>query len=426
MHSRERGAAHVHILFFVFMLILFLGALGFAYLQMTEVETLRNTVASTVEENKNFRANALIRDHVLEDLKPLVGDTETYSGRANFNYVDTLGVAPSALNDVASAAKLRDRLNAFGAAVGVPDSQRGNLGEVLAYAKAALEKAKIDNETMDTARRTALSESAALRVAKDEAVAEANKTIADLKAQHDNLKGFLDTEFNKKQNEINAALTNVTQLRTEKNTLEAAHTKQVIEMTNVQDTLTAQNDALKNRMKLINPPHEADGEVISSSQAANLAWINLGRKDMLMPGTLFRITEPNSTAIKAYGTVTKVEQDRAEIHISGLKDRYTPVVKGDKIANDLYSPNVRRTVVLVGRFSYPLTKPVVADILRNLGNTVVDKPVPGVDLAIIGSDTVNETGDGFVDITETPEFKQIQFLSIETVTLNKVRDLLKL
>lgn len=426
MHSRERGAAHVHILFFVFTLVLFLGAVGLAYLQMDEVAKRDETVKQLTEDNRTLRADAVIRDHLIDELRPLVADTGTYEGRTGFNYQEALGVVPKPLSNVPSPAKIQERLRNFGGVFNVPDSQRSKLDEVLAYAGTEYQKYVAQVTTLDEARKSALKESETLRAAKDEAVRATQQQVSELADQHSALQTQITTGFSKKDGDLVAAQANITRIREEKNALEAQNTKTVLEMTNVQDTLSAQNDALKNRMKMVNPPQEPDGAVISSSQAAGLAWINLGRKDMLTPGTMFRISSPNSQEIKAYGQVKRIEQDRAEILISGLKDRYLPVVKGDLIANDLYSPNVRRTIVLVGRFSYPWTKPVVTEILRNLGNTVVDKPVPGVDLAIIGSDTVNESGDGFVDISETPEFKAIQFLSIETVTMNKVRDLMKL
>ncbi|MGK0435500.1 MAG: hypothetical protein ACJA0V_004666, partial [Planctomycetota bacterium] len=36
MHNRQTGAAHVPIMFFLILLVMFLGALGFAYVQQTK------------------------------------------------------------------------------------------------------------------------------------------------------------------------------------------------------------------------------------------------------------------------------------------------------------------------------------------------------------------------------------------------------
>ena len=47
MHSRQRGAAHVPIMFFLILMVLFFGALGFAYVQLTQNTDLiaRNAAA---------------------------------------------------------------------------------------------------------------------------------------------------------------------------------------------------------------------------------------------------------------------------------------------------------------------------------------------------------------------------------------------
>ena len=101
-------------------------------------------------------------------------------------------------------------------------------------------------------------------------------------------------------------------------------------------------------------------------------------------------------------------------------------MKGDLISNDLYSPNVRRNIYLMGRFSYPLNKPAVKMILEELGNRVHDNIGPGVDLVLVGGDTLNEDGDGFVPVTESQAYKDALFLGIEIATVSKVREFLRL
>ena len=46
-------------------------------------------------------------------------------------------------------------------------------------------------------------------------------------------------------------------------------------------------DALAQTLSLRNPPEVEDGKVISSSQAAGKAWIDIGQKQMLPRGTVF-------------------------------------------------------------------------------------------------------------------------------------------
>ena len=109
----------------------------------------------------------------------------------------------------------------------------------------------------------------------------------------------------------------------------------------------------------------------------------------------------------------------------GVVDRYDPVVRGDIVVNELYSPHVKRNIALIGRFSYPYPKPEVKRLLERLGNKVLDKVGIDCDLVVVGNDTVSEDG-GLNDITTSEEYKFAENQRIEIITLSKIRHLLKL
>jgi len=58
MHTRQSGAAHVNVFFFLVMLVLFLAALGTAYVTMEKnnelIEKARNADARTADVEKQF------------------------------------------------------------------------------------------------------------------------------------------------------------------------------------------------------------------------------------------------------------------------------------------------------------------------------------------------------------------------------------
>jgi hypothetical protein len=148
---------------------------------------------------------------------------------------------------------------------------------------------------------------------------------------------------------------------------------------------------------------------------------------MLQPDTVFRVRAPKSDRVKAIATVTRVEQDRAEVLLTGVVDPIGNAVQdGDELYNDLYSPNSKRVIFMLGRFSYPYNKDMVEKLLKRLGNTVVAKMGPGVDTVLLGDDAVNEAGDGFAVVTDSADYKQATDLGVEFVPLRKVKDLLKL
>src|SRR6185436_11170614 len=141
------------------------------------------------------------------------------------------------------------------------------------------------------------------------------------------------------------------------------------------------------------------------------AFINLGRKDNLTSGTIFRIKNPkgdkNVDKVKAYATVTKVEQERSEVLLSNVVDALgDPVREGDELFSELYSPGETRNIFLLGRFDYPTNKPELELLLKRLGNKVYTKMIPGVDLVILGNDVPNAELDGTTPITDSPEYKE--------------------
>jgi hypothetical protein len=80
----------------------------------------------------------------------------------------------------------------------------------------------------------------------------------------------------------------------------------------------------------------------------------------------------------------------------------------------------------MGRFGAPYGKEQLANLLRRLGNRVVNNMGPGVDTVVLGNDPVNEEGDGFASVQDSEEFKLANELRVEFTYLTKIADLVKL
>jgi hypothetical protein len=237
----------------------------------------------------------------------------------------------------------------------------------------------------------------------------------------------LTEQNNRTQGLLTQTQGNLNSTRDELIAAKEAHTAEIKKKDAEIAQLRAHNTALVSKLTLINPPSVADGQVIAARNNVAQAFINLGRKDMLQPGTIFRVCNPNSKDVKAYATVVRVEQEKAEVQLSGVVDPVADQVReGDKLYNDLYTPNQSRSIFLMGRFGYPYNKPELEKLLTALGNKVCAKMGPGVDLVILGDKTINEAGDGFEEITESPDYKNALNLGVEFAPLHKIRDLIKL
>ena len=89
MHTRQSGAAHVNVFFFLVMLVLFLAAMGTAYVTMEKnnelIEKARSADARTADVEKQL----FIYKHYVEDLAKEVGETGTYAGRVFIEGADS-------------------------------------------------------------------------------------------------------------------------------------------------------------------------------------------------------------------------------------------------------------------------------------------------------------------------------------------------
>jgi hypothetical protein len=424
MRIRESGVAHVNIFFFLLVLVLFLGALFFAYVQMDKNTQLESSIATARAETKALTRDKLIRDQYIESIVPL-GETGEFAGKQGFNW-DELGGPPPALQNVPSLEKLQALAKTFARDAAIPESTILPLSSLLSQAKQALDTKAKEIGDLQTQRDKLAVEKTAAEQARTEAIAAANAENTKINQAQAELRDYINEEIGKAQQTIAGLRSQVTKGREELTAARDEHNKVVETMARDANMMKARIDNMRQTVALVNPPDQPDGKIISSSQSVGRAWIDIGRRQMLPLGTVFKINAPGKTLVKAQGTVIKVEPDRAEIALSGVRDPFDPVVAGDLIANDLYGPELRRNIYLMGRFSEPYHKPEVKRILESLGNKVHDQLGPNVDLVLVGGDVLNETADGFVSVDETDEYKRALSLNIEVASIHKVRDFLRL
>lgn len=428
MHTRQSGAAHVNIFFFLIMLVLFLGAAGWAYVTLERANEFEIAARNARAETRDLKIQNLVYRHYVEDIATVIGETGEYTGRERFNYVDPdnteVSITPTPLTNVVSPKRVETLIADFARQVGVAESK--GLATFFGLIKNAFDsKAKVAADAQANAAAIA-AELASQKTANSQITAEHRTREQQLNSELTQRSEDHSAQLAGKDQTIRTANAQYSDLREQMSSQAEQSARTVAGLEKEKENLTARAVAAANKTKLLNHAGTPDGMIISSSEATSLAWINLGRRDMLPVGTSFVISAPGKDEPKAYGSVVRVEQDRAEIRVTGLKDRYDPIVRGDTVRNDLYSPSMRHNIYLMGRFGHPYSRPMVKALLENLGNTVVEKLGPGVDLILVGADTINEDGSGFTAIEETEEYKTATALHIEMAPLSKVQPFLRL
>jgi hypothetical protein len=424
MHNRQSGAAHVPMIFFLLLLVMFLGALMYAYMSVSENGKLKLERDQARTDLQAIKGRELLVEHYIEDLARVVGKPGKYEGRtgqtasvyqgATLPYAGVMNPAEikKVMDDACAAAEVSTAgslENVLGALIGKVSQQKTRVRDIEAERdKVVAEKTEVDRKFQEA------SSSAS------KAASEWNQNLETTRSTFT----AATTEQGNRLNQVQETLkAKADELTTEK---EKALAKEK-DLNKEIEKHKMQHSALTARESLRKAADVADGKVLVAKSGISTAFINLGRKDMLQPGTTFRVRSPNSDTVKGYATVKRVEEESAEVELRDFVDPVGDFAReGDLLYNDLYTPRMTRTIYLMGRFTAPYQKEQVAMLLKRLGNTVVDKMKPGVDTVILGNNPINEAGDGFTEVSESEEFKLASELRVEFAYLNQVRDLIQL
>lgn len=423
MHNRQTGAAHVPIMFFLILLVMFLGALGFAYVQQTRNAEVVKAKDAALAEAKALKAKELLIAHYIEDIGKVINKPGKYTGRpGSAKLYGDATLEYAGLMDPVEVKKVIDDATT-NASVSVAGSLENMLGSLITKINTQAQRIKDVTLEKDKALTDKKTGDNRFNTTQKEAADQARETSANLDqavADFDSAKSASDRRITALQENLKNKVDELTSFKEESQAREKALNGRI-------GLLQTQLSAMTEKMAMRQPPNVADGKVLVAKNGIPTAFINLGRKDLLQPGTVFRIKSASGGPVKGYCEVTRIEDERAEVRLYDFTDPIANyATEGDLLYNDLYTPRVTRTMFLMGRFSAPYQKDQVTNLLRRLGNRVVTKMGPGVDTVLLGNNPVNEAGDGFASVQDSPEFKMANELRVEFTYLARIADLIKL
>ena len=425
MLNRERGTAHVNLYFFLVLLLLFMGTLFFGYSQLQRADLAEADRVAAASEAQTAERDRLQYQHYAEAITGAVGLEGEWTD--TFNYADIGdGSTPDPLQAHSNPTEVTARMSDLARRLGIPESQAASLPQLID--QVLIEHGRLTDSTasLESDRKQAQTDAATARTAFSEANATMKGEFDALSASFTSSTESLEQTVSDQESTIESQQDEIRQKNDEIATLNDQHATALIALRKERDRFVGQLAAVQSKLRLINPPDQADGEIITASAKTQLAWVNLGRRDMLQLGTQFRITDTAGT-LKGYGRVTKTEQDRAELQLFDVVDSVRdPILQGDKLFNALYSPNLKRDIALIGRFTYPYSKSMLKIQLEELGNKVHDKVQLGVDLVIVGLQDPNEDGSGLKPVDEIEGYQEAMAFNIEVITVQQIRDLLRL
>jgi len=275
-----------------------------------------------------------------------------------------------------------------------------------------------DLEAQVTAKSTAMD---ALRAEKDAEIASKSSQLRDA-----------EQAAADRQSDIEGQLANVrtslteseSKLRKVRSDSEAKNRSFALERSLMQ----ARAEEQGRKLAFLKEPEAADGEILAVSENLDLAWINIGRKNRLQRGTRFRIVDgtPGDGRLKAWCTVTRVEEKMAEVLLSDQVDAYDPAVAGDIIYNPVYDSKNKRNAALVGRFSGAWNEKELRLLLAEVGIQVKDDVDKTTDYLIVGSEIyMDEDGDPLEEPRDPKEeavYSNAVGFGVQIVPIKQIRE----
>jgi len=416
MNRRTSGAAKVGLIWIIVLILLLLGCAAGLYTVSADKAKAEESLASQKRLTEDADKKAKASEDKLSSLSKVVGfRDESDQGDSREEQIskalEEIRTKQNLGADATSTSKVIEKLQA----------QIEELTRQLAEAKTQF-------STEVQARASLQGNLQDVTKAKDEENEKITKQLTDERDRHANQettdKGRID-DLDKRLKDAEAKVKAANDDRD----------KQVAKFTEDVKVRDGRIAELSKRTEMIRQPDTPDGSVLDASTAST-CYIDLGRKNLLVRGTRFKVFNYSKNGAmhdKGMIEVTKVEDAMSEATVVDLKDKFDPITKGDKIAAPNYDPNMKREFVLVGRFPSGYSRALVADRLRALGATVKDKVGPSTDFLIIGdkdegaSSKPEETKDGGNDAnaagpSEDEELKLAQLYRVQIVA---VRDILE-
>ncbi|MCG3135227.1 MAG: hypothetical protein HMLKMBBP_02738 [Planctomycetes bacterium] len=161
-----------------------------------------------------------------------------------------------------------------------------------------------------------------------------------------------------------------------------------------------------------------DGDVLDAG--SGIAFINIGKKSMLMPGTVFDV----HGSVKGGGTtpvgrirVMSCDEGTAQCIVMD-ESPSRPIAQGDKVISPLFSANRKLTFATVGDFA--MGRSQLEGKIKDLGGAVSAAISPTVDYLIVGSPASGEA------IEDTASYKAAKEYGITLLTERDVKAFMNL
>ncbi|MFQ5749534.1 MAG: hypothetical protein ACE5H3_08765 [Planctomycetota bacterium] len=404
--SRNRGAANVGLTWVIILVVLLVSMAGFGFLQMQQNARLEEENASLRASFQSERAERVKETDQLTDLSKTVGFAGT--GASGLTSIPALQTRLEALANKFPSLKPDSPPKSLEEALGPISSDFDTLLSANNKLKGEVAQLRGDLEARQKEMQSTVQDKdgtiSKLRSEMEDTRTSLNTRIADLERERDALRD--------QQRDLDGRLTALrAQFDAERHQLQA------------ENQLTHQrNDILSEQLNgLRKEADKPDGSILSVSPALRVAWIDLGRLDLIRNGMEFEVRDPVRGITKGRVRVRRLQDHRAEVDIVQEADPYNPISSSDPILNALYSPDRKPVAVLLGDGFGQYSEADMRAMLGELGITVRSKVDEQTDYLILGTPFFDEDTREMVPWGNKDAYKEAESLSVKIIPM---RDLI--
>ncbi len=245
----------------------------------------------------------------------------------------------------------------------------------------------------DTEKGTLITAHAGELSAKDQAISERQSQIQALQANLAQQGSELREQISTLEAQVDSARTELEEFRTQAE-------GQIAQLENKVAQGQGEVKTLVDREK----PYASegpDGEVLAARDGT--AWVNLGKRNLLMPGTTFTVLgrkKGGAMYVKGVVRVTMVDETMSRAAVMELSSRADPIVEGDLVQSAAYSPNRQMRFFLLGEF-HAMGKSMIESRLESIGAKVDDEVSTLTHYLVLGS-----PGPGGENLEATDAYKK--------------------
>jgi NAD-dependent DNA ligase len=407
MTHRERGA--INAVWFVFVIVLFLGAMGALYMQNQELTRAREAEKRAIAEQE--RADATAQNEVAQHqaLSVLVGF------RAEGARLSSQPSITTKINEV------RDR---FPGDIGQSDS---TLESIIDRLRAIAER---NERTANEQQNNAATELAARNAAES----SRNSANASLQEQLDQANRDLADSRNTLTQQQSAADTRAADLQrlvddatVQKNEAEAAHQKALSEVKGEADAAKSRVNSLAEKLKIHGSdenPWAVDGKIGSVGANTGLVFVDIGSQDLLRAGVkfdVFRFGKGGELIKKGAIEIRETFKDYSRAGILSEVNPLDPISEGDVVANPHFSRNRTKVFALLGNFP-AYGREFLAQRLRDLGCEVQDTVTSSTDFLVLGEKSSEPDAP---ELTDDPSYKLAKDTGVQIFKLSDIERFLR-